>query len=150
MEEGTVLYLDSDNLILDSAKIQNNIFNFRTPLKESPTQVVLRTKDFSHYRFLWLEDTLMTFDATKSDFRKAKVTGSYEENLSQELERKTDSLPRDKQLAMDMGFVKVTQRAFIVRIFFLSILQHGGKKKQKNYLKGFLLKTKITRTEKEF
>jgi len=106
IKNGTLLYLDGDNGILDSAKIKENAFTFHTDLSESPKQVILRTKDFSHYRYLWLEDTTMTFDATKSDFRNAKVTGSNEENLSQELHKKTDSLPRDEQLEMDMEFVK--------------------------------------------
>lgn len=106
IKDGTSIYLEGDGAIMDSTKIKNNWFAFYTDLTESPKQVILRTKDFSHYRFLWLEDTIMTFDASKSDFRNAEVTGSYEENLSQELHKKTDSLPRDKQLEIDMEFVK--------------------------------------------
>ncbi|MCP9198854.1 AhpC/TSA family protein [Gramella sp. GC03-9] len=106
MKDGTVLYLDADDSILDSAKIQNNSFSFSTALPESPTQVILRTKDFSEYRFLWLEDSSMTFDASGSDFRNALVSGSYEENLSQELNAKIDSLPRSKQLELTREFVK--------------------------------------------
>lgn len=106
IENGTILYLDADNTLLDSTTIQNNSFEFHTDLTESPKQAILRTKDYSQYRYLWLEDTLMTFDATKSDFSNAIVIGSYEENLSQELSKKTDSLPREKQLEMEMEFVK--------------------------------------------
>lgn len=106
IEDGTMIYLDEDHEILDSTEILNNSFVFKTDLTKSPKQVILRTKDFSQYRFLWLEDSTMTFDATNSDFRNARVTGSYEEDLSQELHKKTDSLPRDKQLEKDMEFVK--------------------------------------------
>lgn len=105
IKDGVALYLDSDDKIIDSTKIINNSFVFHTVLTESPTQVVLRTKDFSHYRDLWLENTLMTFDATQSDFSNAKVTGSYEEDLSQILHKQTDSLPIKKQIEMDMEFV---------------------------------------------
>ena len=106
IENGTVILLDGDNTILDSTIIENNSFAFHTDLIKSPKQVILRTKDYSHYRYLWLEDTIMTFDASKSDFSNAEVTGSYEENLSQELSKETDSLPRDKRLEMEMRFVK--------------------------------------------
>ncbi|MUP44696.1 AhpC/TSA family protein [Gramella sp. BOM4] len=106
MKDGTVLYLDADDSILDSTEIQNNSFSFFTALPASPTQVILRTKDFSQYRFVWLEDTTMTFDASNSDFRNAFVTGSYEENLSQDLNDRTDSLPRAKQLELSREFVK--------------------------------------------
>ncbi|WP_296315524.1 AhpC/TSA family protein [Winogradskyella sp. UBA3174] len=106
IENGTVILLDGDNTILDSTIIENNSFAFHTDLTKSPKQVILRTKDYSHYRYLWLEDTIMTFDASKSDFSNAEVTGSYEENLSQELSKETDSLPRDKRLKMEMEFVK--------------------------------------------
>lgn len=105
IEDGVAFYLDGDDKIIDSTKIINNSFVFQTDLTESPIQVVLRTKDFSHYRFLWLEDTSMTFDATQSDFKNAKVTGSNEEDLSQKLHRQTDSLPREKQQEMEMEFV---------------------------------------------
>lgn len=106
IKDGTVLYLDADNSILDSTKIQNNSFSFFTDLPQSPKQAILRTKDFSEYRYLWLEDSEMTFDATNSDFRNAIVTGSQEENLSQELNNKTDSLTRDKRLDITREFIK--------------------------------------------
>lgn len=104
-ENGTVLYFDNKENLIDSTLVENNSFSFNTKLPKSPLQVVLRTKNFSNYRFLWLENRPMTFDATKSDFKHAIVTGSYEENLSQSLSKETDSLPRDKQLKKDMEFV---------------------------------------------
>ncbi|MCM4155972.1 hypothetical protein DHD80_08125 [Gramella sp. AN32] len=137
IEDGASIYLDGDNTILDSTKIQNNSFSFNTDLTESPIQVVLRTKDFSHYRFLWLEDTIMTFDATKSDFRNADVTGSYEENLSQKLHEKTDSLPRNKQLEMDMEFVKNHPKS-IHSSYILSVYSSTwGKEKTKTLYENF-------------
>lgn len=108
IDSGTVLYLDNvlADELLDSAIIQNNSFNFKTKLPETPLQVVLRTKDYSHYRFLWLENAPMTFDQTKSDFRNAIVTGSEPENLSQSLNQKIGALERDEQLKKEMEFVK--------------------------------------------
>ncbi|TRO66783.1 TlpA disulfide reductase family protein [Christiangramia sabulilitoris] len=142
IENGTLLYLDADNGILDSTKIKENTFTFHTDLTESPKQVILRTKDFSHYRYLWLEDSTMTFDATKSDFRLAKVTGSYEENLSQKLSKKTDSLPRDEQLKMDMEFVENHPNS-IHSSYLLSVYSSTwGKKKTVELYENFSSKNK--------
>ena len=106
LENGTVLYLDNKETIIDSAVVENNSFSFKTKLPKSPLQVVLSTKNFSNYRYLWLENNAMSFDATKSDFINAIVTGSVEENLSQQLSKDTDSLPRDKRLKKDIDFVR--------------------------------------------
>ncbi|MEC7770719.1 MAG: TlpA disulfide reductase family protein [Bacteroidota bacterium] len=105
---GTVLYLEntSTGTAIDSAVIENNSFHFKTELTKTPVQVVLSTKDFSHYRFLWLENNPMTFNASNSDFRNAIVTGSEEENLSFNLMKETDTLPRDKRIQKEQEFVK--------------------------------------------
>lgn len=108
LEDGTVLYLDhiSTESLIDSAVVQNNEFHFNTKLSKSPDQVVLRTKDFSHYRFLWVEDNPMSFDQTQADFRHAIVTGSETENLSQDLQKELDSLPRQEHQKAEMEFVR--------------------------------------------
>jgi len=103
---GTVLYLENKEILIDSAIVDNNSFSFKTKLPKSPLQVILRTKSFSHYRFMWLENNAMTFDATTSGFRNAIVKGSLEENLSQELSKKTDTLPRNERLKKDKEFIK--------------------------------------------
>jgi peroxiredoxin len=106
IENGTTLYLDIKNNTIDSTKIENNSFVFQTKLSNSPLQVIIRTKDFSQYRFLWAENKPMTFDATKTDFRNAKVTGSETENLSFSLSQKIDTLPRNKIQKLEIEFVK--------------------------------------------
>ena len=124
IENGTVLYLDNKEVLIDSVLIENNSFSFNTKLTKAPLQVVLRTKNFSHYRFLWLENNPMTFDATKSDFRNAIVNGSIEENLSQTLSKETESLPRDEQLKKDMEFVSKNSNsvhsAYILSVYSVS------------------------------
>ena len=96
IENGTVLYLDRKEVLIDSVVVENNSFSFRTNLPKSPIQVILRTKNFSNYRFLWLENKPMTFDGSKTDFRNAIVTGSSEEDLSQTLSKEIDSQPGDE------------------------------------------------------
>ncbi|MCR9228459.1 MAG: DUF4369 domain-containing protein [Flavobacteriaceae bacterium] len=54
IEDGTVLCFDNTGTetLIDSAVVENNSFHFSTKLPKSPLQVVLRTKDFTCYRFL--------------------------------------------------------------------------------------------------
>ncbi len=109
MLDRTVIYHENRNArtTIDSAVVENNSFHFKTDLTKTPVQVVLNTKDFSHYRFLWLENNPMTFDATNSDFRNAIVTGSDEENLSYNLSIETETLPRDERTQKEQEFVKL-------------------------------------------
>ena len=142
IENGTVLYLDNKEVLIDSVLIENNSFSFNTKLTKAPLQVVLRTKNFSHYRFLWLENNPMTFDATKSDFRNAIVNGSIEENLSQTLSKETESLPRDEQLKKDMEFVSKNSNS-VHSAYILSVYSTTwGKEKSKELFDKFSLENK--------
>lgn len=115
IDNGTVLYMDNllTKELMDSASIQNNAFTFNTKLPQTPLQVVLRTRDYSRYRFLWLENNSMTFDATKSDFINAIVAGSESEDLSQNLYREIDSLSREERIKKEMEFVKKNPNSIV-------------------------------------
>ncbi len=131
LDDGTVLYLDNKVILIDSVIVENNSFHFNTKLPKSPLQVVLRTKDFSQYRFLWLENNPMTFNATQSGFRNAIVTGSNEENLSQALSKETDTLSRDERLKKDIEFVNKNPNS-IHSAYILSVYSTTwGKEKSK-------------------
>lgn len=91
---------------LDSAKVVDNTFVFNTKGVNNPSQVVLHTKDYSEYRYLWLEDKKMTFDASKSSFRDAIVTGSELEKLSYDFSKSIDTLSRKDQQLAEQKFVK--------------------------------------------
>lgn len=108
IEDGTVLILEDIEAkkVIDSAVIENNAFVFHTKLPSSPTRAVFQTKDYSHYRYIWLENNPMTFDASKSDFRNAPVTGSETEALSIQLSRKTDTLDRAERQKVEQEFVR--------------------------------------------
>ena len=110
LEDGTMIYLDnadSQNVdLIDSTKVENSTFVFNTKLSNSPLQVLIRTNDDSHYRFLWLENTAMTFDASQSDFENAIVTGSKEENLGQSLRKELENLSEENQRKKEIEFIK--------------------------------------------
>ena len=130
---GSYVYFDLENKAIDSAKVENNAFEFKTELPKTPLQVILRTGDFSNYRFMWLENNAMTFDATKTDFRNAIVKGSKEEMLSQNLSRKIDSLPRNEQLNKNIEFIKENPNS-IHSAYLLSVLSSTWGKKKTNEL----------------
>lgn len=146
IENGTVLYLEDTKAetVIDSAIVDNDSFNFTTKLSKSPLQVILRTKDFSNYRFLWLEDKPMTFDATQGDFMSADVTGSSEEILSQGLSRESESLSRDERTKMEQQFVKDHPNS-IHSAYVLSVYSSTwGKEKTQELFGGFSQENKNT------
>ncbi len=117
-------------------------FIFKTKLSESPLQVILRTKDYSYYRFLWLENNSMKFDGAKTDFSNAIVTGSYEENLSQALSKETNSLPRDERIKKEIEFVNKNPNS-IHSAYILSVYSRTwGKEKTKKLFDQFSSKNK--------
>ena len=151
IENGTVLYFDNTGTetLIDSAIVKDNTFYFNTKLPKSPLQVVLRTKDFSHYRFLWLENNPMTFDATNSDFRNAIVTGSVEENLSYKLSKATDTLPRDERTIEEQRFVEKHPNS-IHSAYVLSVYSTTwGKEKTKELYDNLSIEIKQTEFGKE-
>jgi peroxiredoxin len=109
IENGTMIYLDnadSQNIdLIDSTTIENNSFTFNTKLPNSPLQVALWTDD-EHYRFLWLENNKMTFDASQTDFENATVTGSEEENLAQPLRIELEKLSEEDQRKRELEFIE--------------------------------------------
>lgn len=105
LPDGTILLLRYKEAVIDSAAVEDNSFRFQTSLDQYPAQVVLHKKDFSEYRFLWIENKAMTFDASTTDFRHAIVTGSETENLSQELMGRIDTVSRRDKMKLEKEFV---------------------------------------------
>jgi peroxiredoxin len=142
IENGTVLYLDYDNKVLDSTKVENNSFTFNTKLPSYPLQLWLHTKNFSNYRAFWAENKPMSFLATETDFKKAKITGSEIEKLSQTLYQSTDSLSREERVKKEMEFVKEHPNS-IVSAHILSVYATTwGKEKTSELFGQFSTKNK--------
>lgn len=106
IKDGSTLYLIHEDKPIDSATVNDNTFRFETELTDAPLKVILSKKDFSQYRFLWLEDRPMVFDASATDFSRAQVIGSKEENLSQALDKKTEPIDRSKRAPVQQEFIK--------------------------------------------
>ena len=149
IENGTTLYLDIGNKTIDSTKVENNAFTFNTKLSNLPLQVIIRKKDFSQYRYLWVENNPMIFDASKTGFRNAIIIGSESENLSFSLDQKIDTLPRNKRQKMEIDFVKTNPKSIVSA----SILSHytttWGKEKTKELFEQLSTENKNTEFGKE-
>ena len=109
IENGTMIYLDnadSQNIdLIDSTIVENNSFIFKTKLSNTPLHIALWTDD-SHYRFIWLENNAMSFDASEKGFENASVTGSNVENLAQSLRKELENLSEENQRKKEIEFIK--------------------------------------------
>ncbi len=131
IENGTMLYLDYENNILDSAVVTDNAFEFKTKLPDTPIELWLHTNDYSNYRAFWAENNPMTFDASKTDFRNALITGSKSEELSFNLLQKTDTLPMEERQKIEMEFVKANPNSVVSASMLSLYATTWGKSKTK-------------------
>ena len=60
---------------IDSAVVHNEQFEFSGLLPEKARQVIIATKDWTDYKFFWLENSEVNFKAEKGKFRTATITG---------------------------------------------------------------------------
>ena len=148
IENGMVIYLVNKEF-QDSTLVENNTFYFKTKLPYYPIQAVLRTKDNFAYRFLWLEDNSMTFDALNGDFLTANVTGSESENLSQDLYKVIDSLPREERLKKELEFVKNNPNSIVSASMLAVYSTTFGKKKTTELFKPFSKQNKSSKYGKK-
>ncbi|WP_233899341.1 TlpA disulfide reductase family protein [Tenacibaculum piscium] len=149
IENGTTLYLNIENKIIDSTKVENNTFAFNSKLPSSPLQIIIRKKDFSQFRYLWAENNPMTFDATKTDFKNAKITGSESENLNFSLNQKTDTLPRSERQKLEIEFVKNNPNSIISASMLSFYSTTWGKEKTKELYEQLSSENKNSKFGKE-
>lgn len=106
INDGDFLYLNYDNEIVDSTIVENNEFIFNSLFSDFPVPVFISTKDFSQYRFMWLENKQINFDASTSNFREAKIVGSKLNDLAYNLAQRTANLSREDAKKVEIEFVK--------------------------------------------
>lgn len=119
---GTVIYMKNNlsDKIIDSTSVINNHFAFFTPLEDFPLRVLLSTKDFTQWRDVWIENNKMFFDATESNFKDARITGSKSEDLIQKLYKNTSTISFEERNELEKIFVTKNPNS-IVSAFILSV-----------------------------
>lgn len=106
--DGTVLLLQNmlTNKFMDSVVVKNNTFLLQTKISSFPFQVVLFDRS-SSAKTIWLENNKMTFDATKTSFREAVITGSKTDSLVEAFRKESRALKSyDEKVANEMKFVQ--------------------------------------------
>ena len=89
--DSTLIFLDDD-----STFIINNQFHFTGSLRENVKHSLIRTANFSDYKYLWLENSEITFKAEKGKFRDAIVNGSKTQDEQSELDASVKATGKEK------------------------------------------------------
>jgi peroxiredoxin len=98
--DSTKIYLTDSSVSkkLDSTFIMKNQFQFRG-LVDSLTELTIHTEKYSEYKILWVDNTNITVDATKSNLRNGHVSGSHFQEVNSQYieldkfwEKRIDSL----------------------------------------------------------
>jgi len=99
--DNTMMYLDlhhgSQQNIIDSAPVVNGSFHLKGVLPSPVAQVILCTKHFDDYTFIWLENKDISLTGEHGRFRESKITGSKTQDEQQLLDADIKSLGDDQK-----------------------------------------------------
>ena len=99
--DSTLIYLEdlttSSPVSLDSTFVINNQFCFTGTMKEDITRVIIRSNDYSNYKYFWLENSNITFTATKNKFSDAIIIGSKTQDEQTLLDAAIKSTGNEKE-----------------------------------------------------
>ena len=122
--DSTLLFLDDT----DSTFIINNKFHFIGSLDRNVKQVLLKTKNFSDYKFIWLENSVITFKAEKGKFRDAVIFGSKTQNEETKLDISIKATGKEKE--QDVLFIKKHPNsiisAYTLSVYASTWVKYGG------------------------
>ena len=92
IENGSTLYLNSDNEIIDSTTVSDNSFEFKGTIDE-PDLVYLQLKNLrDFYTAFWLENHEITIKGSKNDRRNVIITGGPTQKDANITKKTNDSL----------------------------------------------------------
>jgi peroxiredoxin len=114
IKDGTWFYLrDSyQDKILDSLKVKNNEFNFKTKIDSFPIEAIIYSRDYRNYNFLWLESTDVFFDSRNTSFKEAFVSGALNESNTK-LWKSLKGKDRNERLQLEKKFIKENPSSII-------------------------------------
>lgn len=78
--DSTLILVDLDS-VKDSTFVISGRFRFEIPGAGHPLRVMLHSKDFRNYRFLWLDGTTNTFKAENGKFQQGELLGSVTQSM---------------------------------------------------------------------
>jgi peroxiredoxin len=88
--DGTRIYLadpiSGSPVFMDSTRIANNKFHFVGSIKGEAMNVFFQVGDLDEYKYFWLENKKITFQAKQGNFRDAVISGSKTETEQGQLD----------------------------------------------------------------
>jgi len=114
IKDGTWFYLKELNrdFLIDSVKVENNVFKLKSKIDIFPIRVLLQSKDYKNYSFFWIEDENLVFDSSNSNFKEAIVSGNINK-LNNQLRKRLKSINRDERLKLEKQFIKDNPNSII-------------------------------------
>ena len=112
-KDSTLLFLGDANTskTVDSTYILNNRFEFKGELKEVPAYMLISTADHSDYKFFWLENTAVSFNAEKGKFRNAVIKGSKTQEDANLLEKTINPIRATRDSISKLYYADTTAKA---------------------------------------
>jgi peroxiredoxin len=123
ISDNTLLYLeftDENEKILDSALVVGEQFTFKGQLKSKAVNAILKTFNYSNYKFFWMENANMTFKGEKGKFREAIITGSKTQAEQDALIESTKSLSDKQRMIKEKQFIQERPNS-IISAYVLSV-----------------------------
>lgn len=115
-KDNTLLYLeftDGYDKIVDSAYVVNESFFFKGKIKSDIVYALIKTQNYSDYKFLWIEKGKIQFEAKKRDFRKATITGSKTQDQQNKLNLLLENVSETEKTNQEKLFIKENPRSII-------------------------------------
>ncbi len=103
--DSAVIYLNG----IDTTLILQNQFHFIGSLKENVKHVLLRVANSSDYKFFWLENSSITFNAEKGKFREAIIIGSKTQNEETKLDATIKTTGKEKEQSIFLFAITLLQ-----------------------------------------
>jgi peroxiredoxin len=123
LNEKTILYLeftDYDKKSIDSTSIVKGEFSFSGRIRSKAVNAIIRTSNYTNYKFFWLENSVITFKAEKGKFREAIITGSKTQIEQDELNKMLSKVSEKEQIKEEQKFVRQNTSS-IVSAHILSV-----------------------------
>lgn len=116
LSDQTMMYLEyteDEKKYLDSTILTGGQFMFKGKLNAKAVYGIIRTANYTNYKFLWLENAAMTFQAEKGNFRNAVITGSQNQIEQDKLNELIKKAPENKQIEVEQNFVRSNPNSII-------------------------------------
>lgn len=99
LPDGTMIYIVDvlSNRLLDSVPVKNHSFFWKAELPVLPVHLFLHTGDYAQIKSLWVENRPVVFDASRSGFEGAVITGSKLQSQLEAFLTRTANIESEQQ-----------------------------------------------------